>query len=355
MAELGEVFVSYSWDSEEHTKSVLALSNRLRGDGIDCVLDQYEVSPPEGWPRWMDRKIGSSHLVIVICTEAYLKRINGEEEPDKGLGVKWEGGLIYQHLYNQGANNSKFIPVLMKLSDKRFIPVPLQGASYFVVDTDDGYERLHNRLLGRSPAEKPPLGKPAAKPKKPVQTDPTLYFYSPINVPLWDEAKWVATAFLWAPGKIPIMALSYLNKEPSEKIFEEWRERYGKQDMYEELRVAIVEGELPGKASGYSVHIGVEWDNLIERYKRAGFTPTDDDHYISVSRVHRMNPDAGSINLPSFKTAYQEFGGYLLAPAVCNRDGSDIKVNFDLMIAKRELVLRNSSDIGPNDPDFPVF
>jgi hypothetical protein len=48
-----EVFVSYSQDSVEHMEQVLQLSNRLRNDGIDCSIDQYEVSPPEGWPRWM--------------------------------------------------------------------------------------------------------------------------------------------------------------------------------------------------------------------------------------------------------------------------------------------------------------
>jgi hypothetical protein len=355
MADLGEVFVSYSWDTEEHTKGVLALSNRLRGEGIDCVLDQYEVSPPEGWPRWMDRKISSAGLVLVVCTETYLARINGEEAPDKGLGVKWEGGLIYQHLYNQGANNSKFIPVLMKASDRRFIPVPLQGASYFVIDTEEGYQSLYNRLLGRPPAEKPPLGKPAPMPPKTVKTDPTLYFSSPIDVPLWDKARWVATAFLWAPEKIPIMALAYLNKEPAEAIFKEWRQRYGKQDRYEELRVAIIEGDIPRKAPGYSVHIGVDWDNLLERYKQAGFTPTEGDHYVTISRVNRMNPQPGATNLASFKDAYREFGGYLLAPATCKRDGSDMHVNFDLTIAKRTLFLRNTEEIGPNDVERAVF
>lgn len=147
MPDLGEVFISYSWDSKEHIDSVLALSNRLRSDGIDCVLDQYEVSPPEGWPRWMDGKIQSADLVLVVCTETYLARVMGREAPDKGLGVKWEGNVIYQHLYNAGANR-KFIPVLMNDSHKRFIPVPLQGASHFVVDTDSGYMRLYNRLLG---------------------------------------------------------------------------------------------------------------------------------------------------------------------------------------------------------------
>jgi hypothetical protein len=83
--ELGEVFISYSWDNEEHIKAVLSLSDRLRSDGIDCVLDQYEVSPAEGWPRWMDRKIANASLVLVVCTETYLNRVMGREFTDKGL------------------------------------------------------------------------------------------------------------------------------------------------------------------------------------------------------------------------------------------------------------------------------
>ena len=43
-----KVFISYSHDSLEHSNRVRELSDRLREDGIDCILDQYEVSPPEG-------------------------------------------------------------------------------------------------------------------------------------------------------------------------------------------------------------------------------------------------------------------------------------------------------------------
>ena len=44
------VFISYSHDSNAHADRVLALSDRLRRDGIDATVDQYELSPPEGWP-----------------------------------------------------------------------------------------------------------------------------------------------------------------------------------------------------------------------------------------------------------------------------------------------------------------
>ncbi len=34
------VFISYSHDSQEHADRVLELSDRLRADGIDCILRQ---------------------------------------------------------------------------------------------------------------------------------------------------------------------------------------------------------------------------------------------------------------------------------------------------------------------------
>jgi hypothetical protein len=54
------VFISYNNDSPEHADRVLALADQLIKDGINCILDQYETSPPEGWPKWMDRHIAKS-------------------------------------------------------------------------------------------------------------------------------------------------------------------------------------------------------------------------------------------------------------------------------------------------------
>ena len=107
-----KVFISYSHDSPEHADRVLALSDRLRGDGIDCIIDQYEDSPDEGWPRWTERQIRDVDFVLMVCTETYCRRVIGEERPGTGLGVRWEGNAIYQHIYNAETKNNKFIPVL---------------------------------------------------------------------------------------------------------------------------------------------------------------------------------------------------------------------------------------------------
>jgi hypothetical protein len=68
------VFISYSHDSDEHRKQVLALSERLRLDGIETLLDQYvNGTPPEGWPRWMMNQLDAADYVLVICTETYSR------------------------------------------------------------------------------------------------------------------------------------------------------------------------------------------------------------------------------------------------------------------------------------------
>lgn len=355
MPELGEVFISYSWDSEAHIKSVLELSNRLRSHGIDCVLDQYEVSPHEGWPRWMDRKITEASLVIVVCTEIYFNRVMGREVHDKGLGVKWEGNLIYQHLYNQGTQNSKFIPIYLKESDRQFIPIPLQGASHFLVADESGYERLYARLLGKPPAEKPPLGRSRPLPHKDVKTDVSAYVMSPIDIDLWNKASWVGTVFLLSETAPPILGIAFSHHGPAEKIFEGWRRRYGKRDEFEELRISIIEGEIPGREPGYTVHIGVDLDNSIRRYREAGLSIEDDSYFALISRVHRMNPQPDSPWLSIFKTAYKKHGEYFLVPATCEPNGKNVGFVRELAIAKQNIYFRRVAEIGENDPDSVVF
>ena len=154
-----KVFISYSHDSPEHADRVLDLSNHLCADGIDCILDQYEDSPPEGFPRWMDRQIHDADFVLMICTRTYFRRVMGTEKPDAGRGVAWESTLIYQYIYNAGSSNRRFIPVLLEGAYSSDIPTPWQGVRYYRPDTSEGYESLYRRLTDQPFTVKPALGK----------------------------------------------------------------------------------------------------------------------------------------------------------------------------------------------------
>ncbi|MCI0487664.1 MAG: tetratricopeptide repeat protein [Blastocatellia bacterium] len=174
-----KVFISYSHDSPEHQAQVLALSDRLRADGVDCHIDQYEVSPPEGWPRWTLNQFDETDFVLVVCTETYNLRFRGKEAPGKGLGVKWEGAILTQELYDTEADNTRFIPVLFSSDDSEHIPVPIRGASRYDLSAEDGYKSLYRHLTDQPRVVKPELGKIRPLEAKKATQD----FFRPQNLP----------------------------------------------------------------------------------------------------------------------------------------------------------------------------
>ena len=189
-----KVFISYSHDSQEHKERLLTLADRLREDGIDSNIDQYEDSPPEGWQRWMLNQVEAADYVVVVCTQQYDRRFRGQEELGTGRGITWEGGVIIQELYHAQGKNSKFIPVTFTPKDSGFVPSPLRSATFYRLDTADGYELLYRRLTNQPRTRKPDLGKLRTLPhrgrKQLFQKEPR-----PLNFFALDD-RWVGRANL---------------------------------------------------------------------------------------------------------------------------------------------------------------
>jgi tetratricopeptide (TPR) repeat protein len=146
------VFISYSHDSPAHEAKVLALADRLRSNGIDAVLDQYESFPPRGWIQWMKDQVRDAQFVLVVCTEIYKRRWDGEEKAGVGLGATFEGQTLQQILYDAAGVNERLIPVLLEEGDRQHIPLELRKYSNFLIE--GGYEALRRFVSGetRAPA-----------------------------------------------------------------------------------------------------------------------------------------------------------------------------------------------------------
>ncbi len=164
-----KVFVSYSHDSDEHADRVLALSDALCRDRCDVLLDRYfHRGPEEGWPLWMDRNIRDADFVLMVCTATYLRRVMGEEEPGLGLGVRWEGKLIYNRIYHDKPSGSRFIPILLPGSERAHIPTPVLGHNRYEITsfsrTDSGYDGLYRHLMDKPKVIAPELGTTLGEP-----------------------------------------------------------------------------------------------------------------------------------------------------------------------------------------------
>lgn len=137
---------------------VLDLSDRLREWGVDCRLDQYEDSPQEGWARWCSGQIEDADFVLIVCSSIYHNRYSGRDRKGIGKGVKWEGAIITQELYESEAINSKYIPVILSSDHDRYIIRELRQTTVYDLSVKEGFERLYRRITNQPLTLKPSLG-----------------------------------------------------------------------------------------------------------------------------------------------------------------------------------------------------
>ena len=341
------VFISYSQDSVAFADQVLAFSNKLRSEGIDAILDQYEEAPAEGWPRWMENSINRSDYVIVIGSKGYYEKIYGLVDQGKGRGVKWEGNLIYQKLYMSDTINTKYIPVIFDEKDLEYIPTPLQGSTYYNVSSEARFDKLYWRLRGVTAKEKPPLGKLRPLPEKERKT---LLVSSLIDIETWDKAVWRGAGFLFGYMPLPTLLLPFVNEKYATKIFKDWISVVGKDDTDEDIRIALVEGDVQGEPAGYYVVVGNNIDQVVKRAEENG-TAIDDLMIFNVSRIIRANPRDNFQLFNHFKQVYKTTGEYLLMPAIVDDRTGRIKPLPEFGIHKKMLIYRNIADITENDQD----
>lgn len=157
-----KVFISYSWDSEEHKKWVLDFATKLCKNGIDVILDQWEISSKGGSPipTFMLNSVSSSERVLCIMTPNYKLKT---DKLDGGVGFEYS--ILSSELADD-LQSTKFIPILRKGEAKESTPMLLnQRIAYYMRDKDDfevAFTDLLRDLYNEPKNVKPALGK---KPK----------------------------------------------------------------------------------------------------------------------------------------------------------------------------------------------
>jgi hypothetical protein len=69
------VFISYSWDNEEHKEWVLRIAISLFVDfGIHAILDQWDTDLGDDLTLFMEKSVREASRVLIICTEEYVRK-----------------------------------------------------------------------------------------------------------------------------------------------------------------------------------------------------------------------------------------------------------------------------------------
>lgn len=158
-------FFSYAWTNEAHKARVRALADRLRGDGVDVILDQTHLRDGDDTFQFMEQIASRPDLkkVVVICDQLYKQKVDARQG---GSGT--EGTIMSPGVYQQiGEGPNKFVALAFETDERGagFVPTMFATRLYIDMSTDErqdeNYERLL-RFLWDRPEPPAPLGKPPA-------------------------------------------------------------------------------------------------------------------------------------------------------------------------------------------------
>lgn len=159
-----KAFISYSWTSHGHQALVQQWAEQLVADGIDVVLDVYDLKEGHDKFAFMERMVTDPSVthVLVICDRLYAEKADARK-----AGVGTESQIISKEVYEK-ADQSKFIPIVSELSDTGdpFLPTFLKSRIWLDFSSPEAananWEGLVRLIFGKPLHEKPTLGKPPA-------------------------------------------------------------------------------------------------------------------------------------------------------------------------------------------------
>ena len=149
-----KVFIHYSWDNELHKVWTLYLANRLISDGVDVIIDQYDLKLGSNNNYFME-KINNAAKVLLIMTPEYKIKAD-----NRTSGVGYEYQIITTEFSKNIANNNKFIPILRAGEIQLSIPTFLQSFLHLNMRNDDDFEKNYIELL-QNIYDEPTIQKPS--------------------------------------------------------------------------------------------------------------------------------------------------------------------------------------------------
>ena len=152
-----KVFVSYAHSSPDHSDWVLHLATRLRANGVDVVLDRWNLLLGKNVAAFIENGLSESNWIMCICSEDFVQKAN-----DGRGGVGYEKMIISADLLSD-SNLDWVIPAIRDNAGPQIVPTFLRNRFYVDFRDDRLYESKYEELLrtlhGVPVLPIPPLGR----------------------------------------------------------------------------------------------------------------------------------------------------------------------------------------------------
>ena len=149
------VFMSYA-SEPRHDGWVLRLASRLESNGVEVVLDQWDVGFGANLAAFMEQGLVGSDRVVCVCSDTYVTKANTGVR-----GVGYEKKIMSAQMLTN-ANSEHVIPILRDVAAEPPTPTFLTGVRYVDFRDDAMFEEKYRELVydlyGRSVKPRPPRG-----------------------------------------------------------------------------------------------------------------------------------------------------------------------------------------------------
>ena len=128
--ERPKVFISYSWSSQAHRDRIREYAERLIGDNVDVILDQWHLREGQDKNAFMEKMTTDPTVthVLVFLDKQYATKAN-----QRKAGVGTESQIISQEVYKK-VDQEKFIPIACELDENEEAYSPTFFASRIWID-----------------------------------------------------------------------------------------------------------------------------------------------------------------------------------------------------------------------------
>lgn len=140
-----KVFISYSWDNEDHKEWVFKLAHKISlVPYVHVIFDRYDLEPGKDIPLFIDKGISEADKVLIILTTNYALKADKREG-----GVGEEYSIIRSEMISYNDNQIKFIPVLREGDRDSSCPSFLKKIMDLDMRNVDKFNENYNDLLMR--------------------------------------------------------------------------------------------------------------------------------------------------------------------------------------------------------------
>jgi hypothetical protein len=157
MTPIPKIFISYSWTTPNHEDWVINLAERLVSDGVDVVIDKWDLKEGHDKYTFMESMVQSTEIVkvLIVLDKKYTEKAN-----NKSGGVGTETQIISPKIY-ENVSQEKFVPIVTERdgNGNPYMPTYLESRIYIDFSSQEYYEKNYEALL-RNIFKRPAFNKP---------------------------------------------------------------------------------------------------------------------------------------------------------------------------------------------------